>query len=84
MAAGPKLSDAFGGALLRLSPSILCVQCDDTEALGVRLLETCKALQQESRGRTVSNRGGWQSKEAQLHCERVQSNGQTIKQNQCL
>eukprot|EP00434_Breviolum_minutum_P013518 symbB.v1.2.011914.t5/scaffold794.1/size161992/7 len=42
------------------SPAVLCVQCDDN-GLSEQLVNFCRALERQSRGRTVSNRGGWQS-----------------------
>ncbi|CAL1139227.1 unnamed protein product, partial [Cladocopium goreaui] len=47
-----------------LSPSVFCVQCDpEIAGLGEQIVALCRALERQSRGRTVSNRGGWQSKD---------------------
>lgn len=45
-----------------LSKDILCVRCN-AEGLGARLVDLCKAIERQCKGRSVSNRGGWQSKD---------------------
>ncbi|CAJ1433143.1 unnamed protein product, partial [Effrenium voratum] len=46
-----------------LSETVLCVRCTSRKDLGERLVQVCLGLEGQSRGRKLSNRGGWQSKD---------------------
>ncbi|CAJ1433142.1 unnamed protein product, partial [Effrenium voratum] len=46
-----------------LSETVLCVRCTSRKDLGDRLVQVCLGLEGQSRGRKLSNRGGWQSKD---------------------
>ncbi|CAE7663017.1 ANKRD50 [Symbiodinium sp. CCMP2592] len=64
----PGLSQVGGLPARWFGDSILCVDCAAQlpPSLGESLVRSCRELQAQSRGRKVSNNGGWQSQDLPL------------------